>query len=67
MKILALVACSSVLLTAGACSSEAWYEGTKSAAENDCRRQPPAAVDECMARVNRMRYRDYEQQRSGSR
>ena len=47
-----------------ACSTEAWYEGAKRSAEQQCRQQPPNAVDECLGRVNQSRYDRYEKERT---
>ncbi|MBK9347216.1 MAG: hypothetical protein IPN06_12775 [Burkholderiales bacterium] len=55
------------LCTLGACSTEAWYEGAKRSAENQCRQQPPGAVEECLARVNKSRYDTYEKERTAPR
>lgn len=51
------------LLLAG-CSTRAWYEGARASAENECRRQPPGAYEDCMRRVNRQTYEDYEKERT---
>ena len=53
------------LINAG-CSTKAWYDGLKAAAENDCRlRQPPGETEKCLARLNTMTYEEYERKRSG--
>lgn len=54
----------SILVTLGACSTEAWYEGAKRSAEYQCRQQPVGAVDECLSRLNKTRYDQYEKHRS---
>lgn len=46
------------------CSTEAWFEGAKRSAENQCRQQPPGAIDACMERVNKSRYDTYEKERA---
>ncbi len=46
------------------CSTRAWYEGARASAENECRRQPPGAYEDCMRRVNRQTYEDYEKERT---
>lgn len=46
-----------------ACSSRAWYEGMRASAENECRKLPPGGYEDCMARVNRQSYEDYEKER----
>jgi hypothetical protein len=47
------------------CTARAWYEGSRASAENECRKLPPGGYEDCMARVNRQRYEDYEKQRQG--
>lgn len=56
-----------LLTTLTACSTEAWYEGAKRSAEHQCRQQPPGAVEECLARVNKSRYDTYEKERTAPR
>ena len=46
------------------CTSQAWYEGAKVGAQNECRKQPPGAAEECLARVNKKPYEQYEKERS---
>lgn len=45
------------------CSARAWYEGGRAGAENECRKLPPGGYEDCMARVNRQSYDDYEKER----
>ena len=52
------------VLTLNGCSTDAWFEGAKPSAENQCRQQPPGAFEECMARVNKSRYDTYEKERA---
>lgn len=54
------------LLNTG-CTTQAWYAGMQRGAENDCRQQPGSAADECMARINKQRYPDYEKARTGDK
>lgn len=63
--LLSIVAAGCIALSG--CSTQAWYEGMKMHAENECRRQPSGDTDGCLARVNRMSYDDYERKRSGQR
>lgn len=53
---------SAVLLIAG-CTTQAWYEGMKQGAENDCNKQPPGAREQCLARLNKKTYDEYERER----
>jgi len=48
----------------GGCSTQAWYEGAKVSAENECAKQPPGAAQECRARLNKQNYDQYEKDRS---
>lgn len=52
------------LLPLAGCSTRAWYEGARASAESECRRQPPGAYEDCMRRVNRQSYEDYEKERT---
>ncbi len=54
-------------LLGSACTTEAWYEGVKRSAENNCRKQPSSAVDECLSRVNKQTYQEYEKERTGNK
>lgn len=45
------------------CTTRAWYEGARQSAENECRKLPPGGYEDCMARVNRQSYEDYERER----
>ena len=52
-----------VLMTS--CSTANWYESMRLAGESECRKQStPAAIDDCMARLNRKSYADYEKERA---
>ena len=55
-----------VIASAG-CSTNAWYEGMKFSAQNDCRRRPPGEVESCLSRVNSMTYDEYERKRQGQK
>jgi len=50
-------------LMLGACSSQAWYQSLKTSAENECRKLPPGAYEDCMARTPQQTYDDYEKER----
>ncbi|MDZ4074857.1 MAG: hypothetical protein U1E04_08930 [Hylemonella sp.] len=62
ISLLLLIPLASLLLAG--CSTRAWYEGARASAENECRRQPPGAYEDCMRRVNRQTYEDYEKERT---
>ena len=67
MKNVALPVCFIALLLATGCTTEAWYEGAKRGAENECRRQPPTSAEECLSRINKQTYREYQQERLGNK
>ncbi len=60
-----LLACAMGALMLAGCTNQAWYEGLKLSAQNECRRQPPGELESCLARVNKMSYDEYERMRSG--
>lgn len=49
------------------CTTQAWYDGVKVGAANECRKQPPGAAEECLARLDKTKYDDYEKERTGKR
>jgi len=49
------------------CTTRAWYEGAKQAAENNCRRQPPSESERCLENLNKKTYDEYEKERSGQK
>lgn len=52
-----------VLLPLAGCTSRAWYESGKASAESECRKLPPGGYEDCMSRVNRKSYEEYERER----
>ena len=46
------------------CTKQAWYEGVKQGAENECRIQPPSAMESCLERLNKRSYEQYEKERT---
>lgn len=68
MRNIIFFACLTIAsLVGSACTTEAWYEGVKRSAEDNCRRQPASAADECLSRVNKQTYQEYEKERSGNK
>ncbi len=61
-----LVITAFVILLTG-CSTQAWYEGLRMGAQNQCARQPPGADSACRDRVNQQPYDAYDQERSDLR
>ena len=59
-----IIVLPSLMLMMAGCSTQAWYEGFKGAAENDCYKQPPGAIADCLSRVNKKSHDDYEKERS---
>ena len=53
-----------ILLLLGACTTQAWYEGVRQSGEQECRKQPPGAVDDCLSRINKQGYDEYTKARS---
>lgn len=53
-----------VLLPLAGCTTRAWYESSKASAESECRKLPPGGYEDCMRRVNRQSYEDYEKERT---
>jgi hypothetical protein len=53
-----------ITLWLGGCSMQSWYEGMKTGAENECRSQQPGAAEDCLSRVNRKTYEEYENERT---
>lgn len=51
------------LLLLPGCTARAWYEGGRASAESECRKLPPGGYEDCMRRVNRQSYEDYEKER----
>ncbi len=49
------------------CTHEAWYDGVKEGAKNNCQSQPQSEVEACMQRLNTKTYEEYEKERSGQK
>jgi hypothetical protein len=49
------------------CTTEAWYEGAKQGADNNCRNQPPSESERCLESLNKKTYEEYEKERSGQK
>ena len=60
-----LLVLSLVLLSA--CSTQAWYEGGKYSAENNCQNQPPSEIDRCFETLNTLTYEEYVKARSDNK
>jgi hypothetical protein len=59
------VVCAATLL--GGCTSREWYESANASARNECNRMQPGAREECLAKVNKTPYDDYEKERTRSK
>jgi hypothetical protein len=46
------------------CTSREWYESANATARNECNRMQPGAREECLAKVNKTPYDDYEKERT---
>lgn len=53
-----------VALFASGCSTQGWYAGLHAGAEIECRKQPDSAAQDCLARLNKQTYEEYEKERS---
>jgi hypothetical protein len=51
----------------GACSTEAWYEGMKARARNECYQRSPGEQQNCLEKVNKQTYDQYEKERAQDR
>ena len=56
-----------MVLAVFGCSTQAWYEGAKHGAQNECRSQPPSEAERCLERLNKKTYEDYEKERTGGK
>lgn len=50
-----------------ACTTQAWYEGAKQGAENQCRSQPPTEAERCLESANKKSYDEYEKERANAK
>jgi hypothetical protein len=53
--------------TLAGCTTQAWYEGVKQGAENNCRNQPPSEIDRCLENLNKKSYEEYEKERTNQK
>jgi hypothetical protein len=49
------------LLSLGGCQTA--YEAGQHSSEHQCRKLPPSEVENCLARISRQSYSDYEKER----
>lgn len=66
-RTLALAGALGIATLLSACSAQAWYEGLRIGAENECNRQPPGAVEPCRARIPQDNYDAYEKERGAQK
>lgn len=59
-----LILLTLLMITISGCTAQAWYEGAKQGAENNCRNQPPSEIDRCLEKLNKKSYEEYEKERS---
>ena len=63
-----LLTCLAALgLCLTACSTEAWYEGMKTRARNACYQRAPGDQQNCLDKVNKQSYDQYEKERTQGR
>lgn len=53
-------------LALAGCTPGAWYESARASAELQCQRQPAAAYEACLQRVNQKSYQDYARERKAT-
>ena len=53
-----------IIATLTSCTTQAWYESAKQAAENNCRKQPATESERCLENLNKKSYEQYEKERS---
>jgi hypothetical protein len=58
---------STLIVEISGCTKQAWYEGLKQGAENECRHQPPGEIDRCLERVYKKSYEEYEKERTDAK
>ena len=63
MQIVRLQIALPILMLLGGCTTQAWYEGVKISAENECKKQPLGAATDCLSRLNRKTYDEYQKDR----
>jgi hypothetical protein len=63
MRIARLQIALFILLSLAGCTAQAWYEGVKMGAENECNKQPPGATSDCLSRLNKKSHAQYEKER----
>lgn len=61
-----LALCLAATITS-ACTTQAWYEGAKQGAENQCRLQPPSEAERCLENANKKTYEEYEKERANTK
>lgn len=66
-QIVGFILFSIVMIIMSGCTSQAWYEGVKESANNNCRNQPPSEVNRCLDKLNNKTYEEYEKERSGQK
>lgn len=54
-----------LIATISGCTTQAWYEGIKQGAENNCRKQPSSESERCLESLNKKTYETYEKERAG--
>ena len=67
IKIRVLIALTFIVNTIAGCTTQAWYDGAKQAAENNCRTQAPTEMERCLENLNKKSYDEYEKERANSK
>lgn len=66
-QIVGFILFSIVMIIMSGCTAQAWYDGLKEGANNNCRNQPPSEVNRCLDKLNNKTYEEYEKERSGQK
>jgi hypothetical protein len=61
---LGLASAVALCLAMSACSTQAWYEGMKARARNECYQRAPGEQQNCLEKVNKQSYDQYEKERA---
>jgi hypothetical protein len=67
IKTRVLIVLTFIVNTIAGCTTQAWYDGTKQAAENNCRSQPSTEMERCLENLNKKSYDEYEKERANSK
>lgn len=67
IKTRVLIVLAFIVNAIAGCTTQAWYDGAKQAAENNCRSQPSTEMERCLENLNKKSYDEYEKERANSK